>query len=208
MIHAAGWRVKRGAIVVMQPAVARPGGPRSAPVPKYHRGKKAVRARIADGTWPPGTLLPPQPELCQEFGVSRITVRKAIGDLVHEGKVHTVQGKGTFVTAPKLGERFVQRAYGIYEDMARQGLHLQTEVLRQEVIPAPEEVAARLGLHPGEPVLLLVRLRSVEGEKILVSTTYVPEALCPGLIEVDLSCGSLFRLLRERYGLRIGHGER
>jgi len=194
--------------VVMQRTVARPGGTRSAPVPKYHRVKEAVRARIVDGTWPPGTLLPPEPELCQEFGVSRITVRKAIGDLVHEGKVHTVQGKGTFVTAPKLGERFVQRAYGIYEDMARQGLHLETEVLRQEVIPAPEEVAARLGLQPGERVVVLVRLRSVEGEKILVSTTYVPEALCPGLVDEDLSAGSLFRLLRERYGLRIGHGER
>src|SRR5919201_5693647 len=92
--------------------------------------------------------------------------------------------------------------------MARQGLHLETEVLRQEVIPAPEEVAARLGLQPGERVVVLVRLRSIEGEKILVSTTYVPEALCPGLVDEDLSAGSLFRLLRERYGLRIARGER
>src|SRR5919201_2582585 len=204
MIHAAGWRVKRGAIVVMQRAVARPGGPGSAPVPKYHRVKEAVLARIVDGTWPPGTLLPPEPELCQEFGVSRITVRKAIGDLVHEGKVHTVRSKGTFVTAPKLCERFVQRAYGIYEDMARQGLHLETQVLRQEVIPAPEEVAARLGLQPGDRVVVLVRLRSVEGEKILVSTTYVPEALSPGLVDEDLSAGAHFRPLRARYALRIG----
>src|SRR5436305_15082619 len=93
--------------------------------------------------------------------------------------------------------------------MARQGLHLQTQVLRQEVVPAPEEVAARLGLRPGDPVLILVRLRSVEGEKILVSTTYVPDALCPGLVDVDLSCGSLFRVLRERYDeIRIARGER
>src|SRR5438270_775114 len=118
-------------------------------LPKYRHVKQVVLARIADGTWRPGSLLPAEPELCREFGVSRITVRKAIGDLVHEGKIHTVQGKGTFVTAPKLGERFVQRAYGIYEDMARQGLHLETEVLRQEVIPAPEEVAVQLGLQPG-----------------------------------------------------------
>jgi GntR family transcriptional regulator len=195
-------------LVVTQRTAVRRDGPRPVPIPKYHRLKEVVLARITDGTWPAGTLLPPEPELCQEFGVSRITVRKAIGDLVHEGKVHTVQGKGTFVTAPKLGERFVQRAYGIYEDMARQGLHLQTQVLRQEVIPAPDEVAARLGLRPGEPVLILVRLRSVEGEKILVSTTYLPDALCPGLVEVDLSCGSLFRVLRERYEIRIAHGER
>ncbi len=178
------------------------------PVPKYHRVKEAVLARIADGTWPPGALLPAEPDLCQEFGVSRITVRKAIGDLVHDGKVETVQGKGTFVATPKLGEHFVQRAFGIYEDMERRGLRLTTEVLRQEVIPAPEEVSARLGLRPRQDAHILVRLRSVEGEKLLVSTTYIPEALCPGLVEDDLSTGSLFRLLRARYGLRIARGER
>jgi GntR family transcriptional regulator len=180
----------------------------NAPVPKYHRVKEVILARIADGTWPPGALLPPEPDLCQEFGVSRITVRKAISDLVHEGKIQTVQGKGTFVATPKVGERFVQRAFGIYEDMERRGLRLTTQVLRQEVIPTPEDVALRLGLRPGEPVHLLVRLRSIEGEKILLSTTYIPYALCPTLAGEDLSTGSLYRLLRERFGLKIGRGER
>ena len=185
-----------------------PVGLTGAPVPKYYRVKATVLARIADGTWPPGSLLPAEPDLCQEFGVSRITVRKAISDLVHEGKVQTVQGKGTFVARPKVGERFVQRAFGIYEDMERRGLRLTTEVLRQEAIPAPEDVAARLGLRPGEPVHIIVRLRSIEGEKILLSTTYVPYALCPGLAAEDLSKDSLFRLLRQRFGLKIGRGER
>lgn len=179
-----------------------------APMPKYHRVKEVVLARIADGSWPPGTLLPAEPELCDEFGVSRITVRKAIGDLAHEGRIHTVQGKGTFVTTPKLPERFVQRAYGLYDDMERRGLRLTTTVLRQSVIPATDEVAAHLGLRAGTPVHVLVRLRSVEDEKILISTTYIPEALCPGLAGDDLSTGSLFRLLRERYGLTIARGER
>jgi GntR family transcriptional regulator len=179
-----------------------------APVPKYHRVKEVVLARIADGTWPPGSLLPTEPDLCQEFGVSRITVRKAISDLVHEGKIQTVQGKGTFVATPKVGERFVQRAFGIYEDMERRGLRLTTQVLRQEVILAPEDVAARLGLRPGERVHVLVRLRSIEGEKILLSTTHIPYALCPGLADDDLATGSLYRLLRQRYGLKIGRGER
>lgn len=181
---------------------------RHVPVPKYHRVKEAVLARMADGTWPPGSLLPAEPDLCQEFGVSRITVRKAISDLVHDGKIQTVQGKGTFVALPKVGERFVQRAFGIYEDMERRGLRLTTEVLRQEVIPAPEAVAARLAVRPGDRVHVIVRLRSIEGEKILVSTTHIPQALCPGLSDEDLSIGSLFRLLRDRYGLKIGRGER
>jgi GntR family transcriptional regulator len=183
-------------------------GPGQSPAPKYHYVKQIVLARIANGTWRPGALLPTEPELCQEFGVSRITVRKALDDLAHEGKVHTVQGKGRYVSSPKIGERFVQRSYGFYEDMTRRGLRLETQVLRQEVIPAPQEVADRLRIGEGTPVHVLVRLRSVDGEKLLISTTYVPEALCPTLVHEDLSRGSLFSLLRERYGLAIARGER
>ncbi len=177
-------------------------------VPKYYRVKEALLERITEGVLPPGALVPSEPELCDEFGVSRITVRKAIGDLVHEGKLRTVQGKGTFVMAPKLQERFVQRAFGIHEDMERRGLRLTTTVLHQEVIPAPPEVAARLEVRRGEPVHLLERLRSVEDDKLLLSTTYIPAFLCPGLVDDDLSSGSLYRLLRERYGVKIGRGER
>jgi len=178
------------------------------PVPKYHRMKEVMLHRMANGTWPPGALIPAEPELCDEFGISRITVRKAVGDLVHEGRLRTVQGKGTFVTTPKLPERFVQRAFGIHEDMARRGLRLTTVVLRQEVILAPADVASRLEIPRGDPVHVIERVRSVEDEKLLVSTTYIPEALCPGLVDGDLSSGSLYRLLRERYGLKIAWGTR
>jgi len=178
------------------------------PVPKYHRMKEVMLQRMADGTWPPGALIPAEPDLCGEFGISRITLRKAVGDLVHEGRLRAVQGKGTFVTTPKLPERFVQRAFGIYEDMARRGLRLTTVVLRQRVIPAPADVASRLEIPGGDPVHVIERVRSVEDEKLLVSTTYIPEALCPGLVDDDLSSGSLYRLLRDRYGLKIGWGTR
>lgn len=180
----------------------------AAPVPKYHFVKEVMLGRIVDGTWMPGTIIPSEPELCREFDVSRITVRRAISDLVHEGKLRTVQGKGTFVAAPKLQERFVQRAFGIYEDMKRRGLHLATLVVRQEVIPASVDVALRLGIRTGERVHVLVRVRSVEDEKLLISTTYIPEYLCPGLVHDDLAFGSLYRLLSERYSLNIARGER
>lgn len=177
------------------------------PVPKYHKIKEVLLDQMSDGTWQPGSPLPSETELCEQFGVSRITVRKAIGDLVHEGRLRTVQGKGTFVTDPKVGERFVQRAFGLYEDMARRGLQVATTVLRQEITSAPSEVARRLKVARGERVHVLERLRSVEGEKLLLSTTYIPEILCPTLISDDLSSGSLYGLLREKYGLRIARGE-
>src|SRR5206468_7871595 len=70
------------------------------------------------------------------------------------------------------------------------------------------EVAARLGLSVGDPVHAIERIRSVEGEQILLSITYIPEELCPGLLHDDVSSGSLYRHLSERYGLTIGRGER
>lgn len=178
------------------------------PLPKYHIIKEVMLGQIADGQWAIGALIPSEPELCREFGVSRITVRRAIAELVQNGKLRAVQGKGTFVASPKLQEHFVQRAFGFFEDMQRHGFMLTTEVLRQEVIPAPVEVALQLGIPPREPVHVIVRVRSVAGEKILVSTTYIPEYLCPGLEHDDISTGSLYQHLQHRYQLNIAHGKR
>lgn len=179
-----------------------------APVPKYYYLKETILERITNGTWAAGSAIPPEPELCREFGVSRITVRRAIGDLVHEGKLYTIQGKGTFIARPKLDERFIHRAFGFFEDMERQGQSLTTRVIQQQIIPAPETVATYLQISPGTPVHCLVRLRSVQDETVLVSTTYIPEALCPDLVHDDLTNGSLYRWLQTRYGLTVARAER
>jgi DNA-binding GntR family transcriptional regulator len=178
------------------------------PVPKYFTVKEALLAEISAGNWPPGALVPSEPELCQQFGVSRTTIRRAVSELSAEGRLSVVQGRGTFVATPKLEERFVQRAFGLYEDLERRGITVTTRVLRQDVVDPPAEVARRLRLKPGERAHLLVRLRAVHGEPILLSTTYIPEPLCPGLAAEDLSQGSLYRLLKERYGLVIHRGDR
>lgn len=178
------------------------------PVPKYYQLRETLLERIGAGRWPAGTAIPAEPELCREFGVSRITVRRAISDLVHEGRLYTIQGKGTFIARPKLDERFVQRAFGFYEDMELQGQQLSTQILLQEVIPAPEAAATHLEIPPGSLVHILIRLRSVQDEKILVSTTYIPEILCPGLVNDELTSCSLYRWLQTRYGLTVARAER
>jgi GntR family transcriptional regulator len=114
----------------------------------------------------------------------------------------------TFVATPKVEERFVQRAFGIHEDMERRGITLSTEVLRQEVIEATTEVARRLRRRAGESVHVIVRVRRVEQEPILVSTTYIPHSLCPQLAHEDLASCSLYGLLRDKYRLTIARGER
>ncbi|MBA2284058.1 MAG: GntR family transcriptional regulator [Ktedonobacteraceae bacterium] len=178
------------------------------PLPKYYQIKEIILRRINEGIWSPGAAIPSEPELCAEFGVSRITIRRAISDLTYDGKVYTIQGKGTFVARPKVEESFVQSAFGIYEDFRRRGLTLTTTVLQQKVIPVPEVAQDRLKLHPHDRVHMIMRLRSVLEEKLLVSTTYIPFDLCPGLEHDDLSQSSLYELLESRYGLHVGRGER
>jgi GntR family transcriptional regulator len=75
-------------------------------------------------------------------------------------------------------------------------------------VPATAEIAAFLNIHQGEAVQLLQRVRSVEDEKLLVSTTYIPATFCPDLHTVDLSASSLYKLLSERYGLVMTRGIR
>jgi GntR family transcriptional regulator len=179
----------------------------SALTPKYSYVKEAILSRIRSGTWTPGMLIPSELELGREFGVSRITIRRAISDLVHEGKLYAVQGKGTFVARPKVPERFVQQAFGLHEDMQRQGMQLLTTVLRQDQIPASSEVATMLRIQREELVNVLTRIRSVEDEKLLLSTTYIPAFLCPDLYKLDIS-GSLYQLLRTHYNLVLARGVR
>src|SRR5215467_1113010 len=175
-------------------------------VPRYYQLKEIIREQCA--SWEPGQLIPSELELCQMYSVSRTTVRKALDHLTQEGLLYRIQGKGTFVSPPKLRERFVHRAAGIYEDMASRGVALRTQVLEQTIIPASKVVASELQLVAGSPVIKLVRLRFVNDEPLLVSTTFLPYRSFPGLENEDLNAASLYAVLREKYGVRLGRGTR
>ncbi len=166
-------------------------------VPRYYQLKEILREQCA--SWEPGQLIPSELELCQIYSVSRTTVRKALDHLTQEGLLYRIQGKGTFVAPPKLRERFVHQAAGIYEDMASRGVTIRTQVLEQAVVPASKLVAPELQLVVGSPVIKLVRLRFVGDEPLLISTTFLNE---------DLTNVSLYAVLREKYGIRLGHGTR
>ena len=176
------------------------------PTPKYYQLKEALREQIA--TLEPDHLIPSEPELCTAYGVSRTTVRKALDDLVHEGLLYRQQGKGTFVAPPKLRERFAQRTAGFYEDMTSRGLKVRTRVLEQAVVKPNKRVAAELQLAPGVKVIRIVRVRFIGNDPILISTSHVSQRLFPELAEADLSDGSLYGLLREKYGVHLGRGTR
>ena len=174
-------------------------------LPLYLQLKNIIKAQIISGAIQPGDKIPSESELCERYGVSRITVRQAINSLVQEGYLYRKQGVGTFVTSPKLRRR-LPRLYSFSEDMRELGLEPSSQVLEQRVIEADEEMAEILKLPDGSrKINKLVRVRLANGEPILLEKTFIPYYLCPDLVKENLEEGSLYSTLREKYNLLLDH---
>ena len=181
---------------------------KDSPVPYYYQLREALRDRIVTGALAPGAQLPSEAEICRTFSVSRTTVRQALAELLNEGLIRKEKGRGTFVAQPKIQERLVERLTGFYEDMVAQGLRPRTKILERGVIAAPPSIAALLEMDSGSPVILIRRLRMVNNEPLLLVVTYIPQALCPGLLEEELEEQSLYSVLEKKYGLHLARGRR
>ena len=181
---------------------------RASPIPLHIQVKQALKDRIVRRTLKPGDLVPGDLELCEQFGVSRTTVRQGLSELAHEGWVVRERGRGTFVAPPKLTERAVERLSGFFDDMVLLGYPPVSHVLRQLARAADEQVAARLNLKPGDLIVEIERLRFVEDEPVVLTTTYLPHALAPGLETADLTRRSLYEYLGTECGLRLARGRR
>jgi len=178
----------------------------SGPVPKHYRIREFLRQQIRN--MESGEPIPTETKLCELFGVSRTTVRKAIERLSYEGLVYRVQGKGTFVAPPKMREHFVQSGAGLYDDALARGISLITKVLEQAIIVANKQIAEYLNLVQGDSIFKLVRLRFIDHKPVLISHSYVPEQLCPGIVHEDFESQSLYALMKQKYGIEIHHGLR
>jgi GntR family transcriptional regulator len=181
-------------------------GPEDSFAPKYYWLKRILRERIAQ--LDPGADLPSESELCQTYAISRTTVRKAIGDLIQEGLIYTVQGKGAFVAPRKLLSAWVQKTGGLYADMTERGFRVTMRVLHNAMVAPEETIRGMLELEPGETVLHLVRLRFVDGKPFDVVTNFIPSRLFPGIENEDFEHNSLYALMRGKYAAHFERGVR
>ena len=172
-------------------------------VPK-HQQLKGILGELASVQLAPGDMLPSERQLCTDYGVSRITVREAIGQLVAEGVLVRSQGKGTFVAHRPVRSQLHLASFS--EEMRRMGLTPSTRVLSVECTTPPEHTARALGLAPGAPAYRLHRLRLGDGVPISVDDAWYNAAYCPGLDSLDLT-SSVYDILARRYGRRIDHAD-
>lgn len=169
-------------------------------VPKYYTQKLRI-AELIDGA-PPGTPLPTERALAEQFGTSRTTVRQALAELVVEGRLERVQGSGTFVAEPKL--MHVRQLTSFSQDLT--GQQPNSVVLSLEYAPATKAVADKLGVRVGSRVHRLERLRCLAEEPLAHETAYLPGKLPRLRDELDRR-GSLYQTLREAYGIHITAAE-
>lgn len=178
------------------------------PVPLYYQLKKQILAAIEGGRLQVGAMLPTESELCEGLGISRPTIRQALSELVSEGYLYRLKGKGTFVAQPKIDGHFFQKLESFNQEMLAKGLTPSTQVLHLGLVPASDRIAERLGLAVGEPLLQLTRLRFADGEPIVYLDTYLPHARFPGLEARDFVNCSLYAILERDYAVRVSRVQR
>src|SRR3954466_14215832 len=175
--------------------------------PKYLSVREHLRRGVP--ALPEQTLLPPEPVLCAEYGVSRITLRRAVDGLVADGHLVREQGRGTFVSRPAIRheyrESFVHRIAGFTSVMTEQGAQVGTTVLTQRIAPAAPTIAGELSLDTADDVVELVRLRSLDGAPNHVAHSFLPATPYPKAAEADLNQGSLYDYLRREYAADLAH---
>ena len=151
-----------------------------------------------------GQAIPSERRLSSELGISRLTVRAALDDLVRDGYLERRQGSGTFVSEPKIAQQLTLTSFS--EDMRRRGMLPGSRTLELRETHAGAAVGRALNVSPDARVMLIRRLRLADGEPMALETLYVPAELVPGLTREQLEDASFYELMERDYGVVIASG--
>lgn len=168
---------------------------RSLSTPLYHQLKTILDEAIQSGEFPVGSCIPTEKQLSALYGVSRITVRQAIAELVQEGKFYRIKSKGTFVAAPKLDQEFATKLLTFNEDIRNNNQTPSTQVLEQDVRPMQPWLIEQAGCQADAQVVYLYRLRCANGEPVVRVKSYLPHDRCAHVLDYDLNQESLYDIL-------------
>lgn len=178
---------------------------RNDPLPLHHQVRAYLLGCIERGELQPGQQLVQEREYAARFGISLAPVRQAILDLVKEGYLYRVRGRGTFVREAKVEEKITILS-SFTESLRAKGLRAEMRIIGSRLEPAPEGMRKYIA-QPNQPVLSLRRVAMVDGEAIALLSAFVPSELVPGLEAVNLEGRSLYQTLEERYGIVLARAE-
>jgi len=175
-------------------------------VPLHVQLANLLREQVMRRELRPDDRLPSERELCQQHGISRITVRQALSELAQAGLVYSSVGKGTYVAGTAFQEE-LQPLSSFTQDLERRGMCAASQVLEAAVIPADDRWSEIFYIPRGAEVLRLHRLRLTGDLPIAIQLTHLPHHLCPDLLQYDFTSRSLYEILRNEYKLFLGHSD-
>lgn len=171
-------------------------------LPKYFVIKKDILNKINEEIYRPDETIPPERELMEIYNVSRITVRKAIDELVSECHLYKVQGKGTYVKGHSRTTG-LSVVTSCTSEIRQQGFEPTRKVIYHEIEPCSKKVSRELEVEDGEPVLHIKRIYFADGEPVIHCENYIVLSYFPGLDKNDLGDNSLYQLIEEKYNIPI-----
>lgn len=196
---------------------ARPAAPRDGaalslridkddPTPAYLQLRAQLAEAVRSGRLIPGTALPSERGLAHGLQLSRMTVRRALEELVHERVLEKRHGSGTYVRGRRVEQTF-DRVLGFTDEARGLGITPGTTLLEIREAAAEEEAADALGLEQGTTVLVVTRLRTANGLPLAIQSAYLPPAFAALSLDLLRRNESLYATLREQFGV-VPHGAR
>ncbi|PTX58491.1 GntR family transcriptional regulator [Melghirimyces profundicolus] len=176
---------------------------KNSPIPVYYQLEERLKESIEKKELKEGDMIPSERVLSEQYGISRMTVRQAINNLVRDGYLYREKGKGTFVASNKI-EQPLQGLTSFTEDMRSRGLKPEARLLNFSVEPAQGKLVQKLRLTEGESVSVIKRVRLADDLPMALETTFLPVRLVPGLTETQ-AYGSIYEYIENQLGLKIEH---
>jgi GntR family transcriptional regulator len=171
--------------------------------PLYDQIEQNLRELILDGQLGPGELMPSEWELAEIYGVSRLTVRRALDNLARQNWLNRRHGVGTFIGKPAVAA-IAPSKLSFSEQMRTIGRTPSSRLVSNQVVPASARIASRLRLREGDPLVEITRLRLADGIPLLLETAYLSKARYPDLEgETCLEAESLYDYLSQRYQVNV-----
>ncbi len=179
----------------------------SAAKPLYEQIKEYILYNIQSGVFSANARIPSERDLANQFGVSRLTVSKAIQELVRDGRLYVQIGKGTFIAGETI-DQGLESLTSFTEEMRQRGQITSSRVLQAVQRPAPDLIARKLSIPLGVSVNTLQRVRLANNQPIALETASIVAANCPDLLrKYDFAVESLYQTLREKYDIVLTRAE-
>ena len=173
--------------------------------PIYLQVADNFRNNIYSEKWGTGEKIPSENQIMSELKISRGTVKKAVGILVEEGLLEQIQGKGTYVKGNDISYPLSGGLLSFAESLENQNLGYETSVVTSELRVSNNDIATKLKLKEGDDYFYLERIRSVEGEKMMLIESRLNHYIAPGIEKVDFNAEKLFHAIESKSGNQIKH---